>query len=106
MKSRIPFVVGVACLLALLGHIVAGHVHADMLSAVPLAHHEAGDEHHDVGPSCDSTRAASPSASAVVAVTAVLPFATGVVAILRLVAVEPPSPEAPPLFLLHAALLI
>lgn len=106
MNRRVSFVVAVACLLALVGHIVAGHAHADVLSAASVEHHEPGDEHHDGGASCESIRAWSPAAAAGLAVGAISTFVAYVAAVLRETSVEPPVRSAPPLFLLHAALLI
>jgi hypothetical protein len=107
MSGRAPVVVVVACLLALVGHIMAGHVHADAISAEPLAHHEPGDEHHDASASCDAVRAAPPSSTEVVAVNPILAaLAPSVVPVPRPADLEPPALPAVPLFQLHAALLI
>src|SRR5262245_27115789 len=89
-------------------HAVADHAHADILASVPVSDHVPGDEHHgSSGGSCDGVRWATVAvaASAVVSVNlSVLALPSPKFEVVPLDA--RPSDSGPPLFLLHAALLI
>jgi hypothetical protein len=97
----------VVCISLLVVHGLAGHAHADLLASVPVAEHVPGDDHHDAtGGSCELARTAdvhvaisapaSPSIALLVAPTTVPGSAVD----------EDQPASRPPLFLLHAALLI
>lgn len=97
------------CVTLLALHGLTDHAHADLLASLPVAEHVPGDDHHHAaGGSCEMARtpsadvdgAASPLAPPFVGlVVAPAPLASGI-----LDAREPLL--RPPLFLLHAALLI
>lgn len=90
----------------LVSHVEIGHAHADLLAAIPTQDHVPGDGHHDsAGGSCDGLKAPAhgvpaPTAGDLVPGTITPPI--------RLAAPfdAEAAPDRPPLFLLHAALLI
>jgi hypothetical protein len=93
--------------LLFVAHVLGGHLHADAATAVPVDAHEQGDGHHDDGAaSCDALRtAAGHVAPVVVAAPLVVPAAPTRKDRWPL-ALAPTALPFPPLFLLHAALLI
>lgn len=107
MRSRTSVAVVLACLLALVGHLLTGHAHADLLTDAPITIHEPGDEHHERASACDSVQAVQvgeplvPASGLVVAVPSV-PH----VSLPRAFDPGPRVFPTRPLFLLHAALLI
>lgn len=99
----------VVCVTLLITHGLAGHAHADLLSSIPVAEHVPGDDHHEAtGGSCEIAR--TPSADVDLASSApVLPCMALLVAPRTVTAFafdEDQPAGRPPLFLLHAALLI
>lgn len=99
----------VVCITLVVVHGLAGHAHADLLATVPVAEHVPGDDHHDAtGGSCEIAR--TPTAGVDVAISApVLPRIALLVAPRTVPgsAFDEKQPDSrPPLFLLHATLLI
>jgi hypothetical protein len=97
----------VVCISLLVVHGLAGHAHADLLASVPVTEHVPGDAHHDAtGGSCELAR--TPDVDVALSAPAVPPIALMVAP--RTVpgsAFDEDQPGShPPLFLLHAALLI
>jgi hypothetical protein len=95
------------CISLLVVHGLAGHAHADLLASVPVAEHVPGDDHHDAtGGSCEVAR--TPDVD--VAISA--PVLPRIALLVAPSTVPGPVFDAdqpasrPPLFLLHAALLI
>ena len=95
-----------ACVMLLAAHVAGGHAHADVLAAIQLHDHVPGDDHHEsAGGSCDGVKASADSAPA--------PSVAGFV-LSRVMSPECDAvpgetgsvPDRPPLFLLHASLLI
>jgi hypothetical protein len=96
----------IACIVFLASHVAVGHAHADLLAAIPLQDHVPGDDHHEsAGGSCDGVKASAHSAPAPTATSLVSSCVTA--SERQAVSVETGSPvDRPPLFLLHASLLI
>lgn len=100
-------VIFIACMAAMLGHSSTGHAHADLLAPAPAHEHVPGDEHHEAaGGSCEALRAPAPDGTPVILVE----DAIGAVSFIAASTATPvyirPVLVQPPLFLLHAALLI
>jgi hypothetical protein len=97
----------VVCITLLVVHGIAGHAHSDLLASVPVAEHVPGDDHHDAtGGSCELARtpdvdvATSQPALPSIALLVAPKTVSGA-------AFDEDQPAArPPLFLLHATLLI
>jgi hypothetical protein len=104
-SSRLQWLL-LVCVMLLAAHVAGGHAHADVLAAIPVQDHVPGDDHHEsAGGSCDGMKASADSAPA--------PTVAGFVSS-RVMSPECDAapgetgsvPDGPPLFLLHASLLI
>ena len=92
-----------------LGHVCAGpvHVHAGAVTTHSEDHSERGSDEAAHGGSCEAVRsAASVDAAILVQTSVVLPLRDGRPFEALLAALLPAPAESPPLFLLHASLLI
>jgi hypothetical protein len=107
MRARLSIALTLVCVLVLAGHVASGHAHLGPLDTAPLEAHATGDEHHAEGASCAALR--SPAGASSVASVAAIPVPVLAIpdrtATAAAPVAAPPSPQ-PPLFLLHAALLI
>lgn len=97
------------CVTLLILHGLTGHAHADLLVSVPVTDHVPGDDHHHAaGGSCEMAR--TPTADVDGAVEAPVRQGAAVViaprALASAVLGAGETSYRPPLFLLHAALLI
>ncbi|MGH2393239.1 MAG: hypothetical protein ACRDGH_07055 [Candidatus Limnocylindria bacterium] len=98
----------VVCITLLVVHGLTGHAHVDLLASVPVAEHVPGDDHHEAtGGSCEIAR--TPSQTVAVAISTAVrcmallgPPSTATAYAFE----EDPPATRPPLFLLHASLLI
>jgi len=100
--------VGVA-ILVVLGHVCAlpVHVHGGAVTTHTEDHPERGSDEATQGGSCEALRTSSNVDAPALLPTGVAPLVIGSLAIHRAHAMPAPTPaSSPPLFLLHAALLI
>ena len=97
----------VACVVGLMGHALTGHAHADLLAAAPAHEHVPGDDHHDAaGGSCEALRAPTPDGPPAVLVEDAIEPVWSIAASMAARTFVRPVLAQPPLFLLHASLLI
>jgi hypothetical protein len=88
----------------LAAHVASGHGHADLLAALPLHDHVPGDDHHEsAGGSCDGVKGTTATAPTPTMASFIGP---GVMSVPRQEVGIDVAPDRPPLFLLHASLLI
>jgi len=92
--------------LALFGHTIGGHAHADQLAATPLPAHIPGDGHHELTADSDGVTPVPTQVPAAIADGTPLEVddvpIPGWPATRGMTRLHPP----PPLFLLHRAILI
>jgi hypothetical protein len=106
MDTRQPTWLLFVCIVLLVSHVAVGHAHADVLAAVPVEDHVPGDHHHQsAGGSCDGVKAPADGTPVPAAPSFISPCITFSPCRAALVGTDP-AVDRPPLFLLHASLLI
>jgi hypothetical protein len=106
MRSSGLLWVLLACVMLLVAHVASGHGHADLLATIPLQDHVPGDDHHEsAGGSCDGVKG-PPATTPTPTPTTASFIGPGVMSVERRAVGIDWAPDRPPLFLLHASLLI